>query len=150
MPPRNAALAAVAMAAVLVLAGCAGPISGGTDTAAPGDATGATPENAAVDGDSGAVEFYISDEENTIDDFAHLNVTITKVGLHRVDDGSDAATATVNGEAVGETDGSGTVTFTVPEDAEELEVPVTKGDTEVELTREVGGGQGNGALRAVR
>jgi hypothetical protein len=96
MPTTRAALAALAMAGVLVLAGCAGPISTGTDTPGSDDATGETPSNAAIGGDGGAVEFYISDEENAIDDFAHLNVTITKVGLHRVGDASDSASTEDN------------------------------------------------------
>jgi len=82
-------LASVLMAVMLVLAGCSGApgLSGG-----PSDGTS---EEAST------VNFYVSDEENAIDDFEHLNVTITKVGLHRADasDGADA-----NGTAENESD----------------------------------------------
>lgn len=43
------------------------------------------------------------------------------------------ATVTVDGEAVGTTDGDGRLTFAVPEDVDELTVVVTDGDDEVEL-----------------
>jgi len=88
------------MAAVLVLAGCSGAAPGGTaDPAADDDGTladGETPIGGSS-GDGGTVTFYISDEENAIDDFEHLNVTVTKVGLHRtgdVEDDDETATAT--------------------------------------------------------
>ncbi|MFB6236304.1 MAG: DUF4382 domain-containing protein [Halopenitus sp.] len=64
MPRRVPTLAVLLL---VLLAGCAG--------AAP----------FADDADTGTVSLYLSDEENAIDDFRHLNVTITKVGLKRAD-----------------------------------------------------------------
>jgi len=57
-------IAAVAMAAMLVLAGCSGAPGGGSGTA-----------------ETGTVSFYVSDQPNAIDDFEHLNVTITEVAF---------------------------------------------------------------------
>ena len=56
------------VASLVVLAGCAGGITGqsGTQTQSA---------------DSGTVQFYVSDEANAISQFEHLNVTVTKVGL---------------------------------------------------------------------
>ncbi|AGB30065.1 hypothetical protein C488_19407 [Natrinema pellirubrum DSM 15624] len=68
----------VVVAALVAVAGCAGGMGG-------------QPANESADGDSpmtddssgamGTAAFYISDEPNVIDDFEHLNVTITKVGF---------------------------------------------------------------------
>ncbi|MFC7166317.1 DUF4382 domain-containing protein [Halospeciosus flavus] len=65
-------LASVALVLAVVLAGCAGvaPLSDGDAGA-----------------DTGTVSLYLSDETNAIDDFRHLNVTVTKVGLKK-DDGN--------------------------------------------------------------
>lgn len=43
------------------------------------------------------------------------------------------AVVEVNGELAGETNADGKLTFTVPEDAEDVEIVVTKGDAEIEL-----------------
>lgn len=114
MPTVKTTLGAVAMAALLVLAGCAGPISNTTDT--PGTAT---PDNStATESNSGTVEFYLSDEENAINDFRHLNVTITKVGFHRTDGEDDGdempidSTETTTLSETAETDTNTTVTTT--------------------------------------
>jgi hypothetical protein len=69
----------VAVALLVVLAGCAGGI--GTPTTQPTDGNG------PAGGDSATVNFYISDERNDIDDFEHLNVTVTEVGFERADSG---------------------------------------------------------------
>jgi hypothetical protein len=62
---------------MLLLAGCTGaPSLGATGDAPTGQATG-------------SVDFYVSDEQNAIDDFEHLNVTVTEVGLHRAEAGDD-------------------------------------------------------------
>ncbi|WP_089669236.1 DUF4382 domain-containing protein [Halobacterium jilantaiense] len=62
------------VAALVVLAGCAGgiagPNAGGTGDSSTDSAT-----------DSGTVQFYLSDERNAIDQFEHLNVTVTSVGF---------------------------------------------------------------------
>ena len=57
---------AVLAAALVVLAGCAGGIGGPSDTEAS---------------NSGTVAFYVSDERNAIDQFSHLNVTVTEVAF---------------------------------------------------------------------
>lgn len=41
------------------------------------------PGDEAENGQQGSLAFYVSDERNDIDDFDHLNVTITKVRFHR-------------------------------------------------------------------
>jgi hypothetical protein len=56
---------AVAVSLLLVTAGCSGFVD---------DAGGAE--------GSGTVAFYVSDQPNAIDDFEHLNVTISEVGFH--------------------------------------------------------------------
>jgi hypothetical protein len=147
MPTTRSVLAVLAMAAVLVLAGCAGPISSGTDAPGPEDATGETPSNAAVDGDGGAVEFYISDEENAIDDFAHLNVTITKVGLHRVGDASDSAstgdnaTATEGNATPSEVTASATSTTAATSTTTPTLTPGTDAEEDEEKDEEDDGGE---------
>jgi hypothetical protein len=65
------------VALLVLLAGCGGGIPGGTD-GGDGDA-----------GDGGTVNFYISDQQNAIDDFEHLNVTVTEVGLYRVNESGE-------------------------------------------------------------
>lgn len=66
---------ALMLAAIVALAGCVGGI-GGLNSPSDSDAR------------TGTVNLYISDRPNDIDDFRHLNVTITKVGFKKVDDGS--------------------------------------------------------------
>ena len=52
-----------------------------------GDAADATPAGqgagAATASDEGSLNFYVSDEKNAIDDFEHLNATVSKVGFQR-------------------------------------------------------------------
>ncbi|MFB6254451.1 MAG: DUF4382 domain-containing protein [Halobacteriaceae archaeon] len=74
---------AILAATLIVLAGCAGGVT--NMTATPTQTQSATQNNditqdSADQGDA-TIQFYISDEKNAIEDFAHLNVTITKVGL---------------------------------------------------------------------
>jgi hypothetical protein len=52
--------------------------AGGGDGDAPADAPPAQ------------MNFYVSDQQNAIADFAHLNVTITEIGLKRADAGDDS------------------------------------------------------------
>lgn len=91
----------VAVVALLVLlAGCAGGMGDGgpddalsttvidgttTDGTTAGGADGAstTPGDDGEETDGKSVNFYVSDEPNAIDRFAHLNVTITRVGFER-------------------------------------------------------------------
>jgi len=49
------------------------------------------------DGGMGTAAFYVSDDPSVIDDFQHLNVTITKVGFKRT---GDLVTATRTGPTV--------------------------------------------------
>lgn len=77
------------LAAVLVLlAGCAASVPGDPTTAPSGD------DGLAADS-TGGVAFYLSDQPNAIDDFEHLNVTVTQVGFHPK--GADNETADVDG-----------------------------------------------------
>ncbi|MXR40243.1 DUF4382 domain-containing protein [Halobaculum sp. WSA2] len=69
--------AAVAAALMLILAGCAGGVPSGPSGGDAGTADGGD--------DGGTVNFYISDQQNAIDQFEHLNVTITEVTLVRAD-----------------------------------------------------------------
>lgn len=85
------------VASLVLLAGCAGPLSGtpGTADGGPASASG-----------SGTLSFFVSDQPAAIDDFEHLNVTITAVGVHRVANDSDTeSTATdENGAAMTESE----------------------------------------------
>jgi hypothetical protein len=83
-------LLAVALAAMLALAGCAGSTTPGAPTAGG--------ENGGSGGDggtaaTGTVQFYVSDQPAAIEDFEHLNVTITQIGFERAND-ADAAGGT--------------------------------------------------------
>ncbi|MFC6992839.1 DUF4382 domain-containing protein [Haladaptatus sp. GCM10025707] len=86
------------VAAMLVLAGCTGGMGPADDTT-----------TAAGDGDpseTGTVNFFISDQENAISAFSHLNVTVDAVSFRKAgsDDGGDdeksttAETATTTAE----------------------------------------------------
>ncbi|MCO8267570.1 DUF4382 domain-containing protein [Haloferax sp. AB510] len=71
---------------MVVLAGCAGGTGTLTETQTDGAADATT--TASSDGDAartGTVNFYVSDEQNAIADFEHLNVTIERVTLVRAD-----------------------------------------------------------------
>ena len=69
------AAAAVLVVSMVVLAGCSVSSS---DTSAEG---------------TGTVRMYVSDERNAIEQFAHLNVTVTGVGFRAAEAGSGGATA---------------------------------------------------------
>lgn len=98
---RTKTATALVAALLLVLAGCAGgagpAADGGTSAdATDTDATDGDAEESALDpttgettGDVGTVTMYVSD--SPIEDFQHLNVTISKVGLKRAagENGSD-------------------------------------------------------------
>ncbi|GGN11777.1 DUF4382 domain-containing protein [Halarchaeum nitratireducens] len=93
-------LLAVCLVALVVLAGCAGGPGGGTTstTSDDGGATSTTSDGGTSG--SGTVVTYLSDRPAAIDDFAHLNATVTRVGLHRVSaagNESDGANATAGG-----------------------------------------------------
>ncbi|WP_338726785.1 DUF4382 domain-containing protein [Haladaptatus sp. DJG-WS-42] len=92
------------MAALLVLAGCTGGM-GPTDettTASGGDAA-----------TMGTVNFYISDQENAINDFEHLNVTVDAVSFRKAGgDEETETTTTATTTAETETTASETETTT--------------------------------------
>ncbi|MCU4802747.1 DUF4382 domain-containing protein [Halobacteria archaeon HArc-gm2] len=95
---RVTTLRTVAVVAVVVLAGCSGVVSQG-DQATPATTSTADASTAnqgysvsvvsQTSGSDDGVHFYVSDEENAIDDFAHLNVTISRVGFQRAADGDN-------------------------------------------------------------
>lgn len=94
-----------AVATMLVLAGCAGA-GPGTESAASteggpaDDSTADTPGETGDGTQSGTVAFYLSDDPNDIDDFRHLNVTVTEVQFHYAGSGSDdETTVTVTPES---------------------------------------------------
>jgi len=79
------------VAALVAIAGCAGGMGGEPGTNDDGSMTDSS-------GGTGTAAFYVSDEPNVIDDFEHLNVTITKVGFKK--------TGNVTADATNETDGN--------------------------------------------
>ncbi|SDC69051.1 DUF4382 domain-containing protein [Natrinema hispanicum] len=81
----------VLVAALVAIAGCAGGMGGDPGTNDDGSMTDSS-------GGTGTAAFYVSDEPNVIDDFEHLNVTITKVGFKK--------TGNVTADATNETDGN--------------------------------------------
>ncbi len=109
-------------AAMLVLAGCAGSTGGDSspavdDTVTPGDEM----ESAGDTTTTGTVEFYVSDDPGQIDDFRHLNVTISQIGFQHSGEADD------DGE--NETETSETET-----DEEEMETPENEADDEETTT----------------
>ena len=76
----NRSILAVALAGLVLLAGCASGVPSdldGTDAQTGGDA--------ASSAQMGTVDFYVSDRPNDMDDFEHLNVTVTTVQFHLVE-----------------------------------------------------------------
>jgi cold shock CspA family protein len=107
-------VASLLVAALVMLAGCAGGIAGQNPS-------GAQTQSA----DSGTVNFYVSDEKNAIEDFEHLNVTISKIGFQTAGD----AEADAEAEGDAETDGDENETTTVENtttDASENETSTTQ------------------------
>ncbi|WP_254762523.1 DUF4382 domain-containing protein [Natrinema marinum] len=80
------AIQLVLVAALVAIAGCAGGMGGEPAQQATND-DGET--MGSSDGGVGTAAFYVSDEPNVIDDFEHLNVTITKVGFKKAGSASD-------------------------------------------------------------
>ncbi len=116
------AIATAVVATLVILAGCLGGSAGGpgVGTTSPPTGTDVTTPTDGSSGETGAVHFYVSDEPNAIEDFDHLNVSISAVGLHRVDGGAtETATPTpANGTR---TPANGTATPGDEADAEEDE-----------------------------
>jgi len=76
----------ILVAALVAIAGCAGGMGGTPESDSPTDDSSTTDSS---DGGMGTAAFYVSDDPSVIDDFQHLNVTITKVGFKRTGDLSD-------------------------------------------------------------
>jgi hypothetical protein len=135
-------VAAGLLALLVVSAGCVGGIGAGPATDAPasdGDAgDGASDGSAGSAEESGTVNFYVSDRPNDMDDFEHLNVTVTAVRFHLVEPANETdganATATPNGSAT--PDGTTTVTATATLDEAETE---TDEESEAEASDEDAG-----------
>ena len=90
---------------------------------------------------------YISDERNAIEDFEHLNATITRVGSKPAGEGEGADDGDADDT---ETEDVETADDTNATDAEEPEVIVTHRGGEAELEAELGDGSGgNGTTTAV-
>jgi hypothetical protein len=121
---RNA-IASVLVAALVLLAGCSGGITGSQDGTATDGSTTTAAQSTTGATDSGTLNLYISDEQNAISDFEHLNVTITRVGLNPAgDDGDDA-----DNEDSDDTDESGDET-NESDDTENVTATTTETQTE--------------------
>lgn len=132
---RRQTLLTLLTAVMLVLAGCAG--STGGDGSPTTDGT-TTPDAELDDSDTdsggttatGTVQFYVSDDPGQIDDFRHLNVTISQIGFQRADGGEEMDDEGVENESEEETETPENETET-PEN--ETETPE---DTDDETTTE--------------
>jgi len=152
-------LATVLTALLVVVAGCSGgPMSGdatpiddatvedGADSA-DGDATDGGSDTT---GSTGTVNFYVSDQPNDMDDFEHLNVTITQVQFHLVDgadDVTDNETTEMDDNETAETDDADDNETVTPEetvDADDNETTETAepDDNETATPEETGDADG--------
>ncbi|WP_254521619.1 DUF4382 domain-containing protein [Natrinema caseinilyticum] len=84
------AIQLILVAALVAIAGCAGGMGG---KPADDPTTDDAPETIDSSGATGTAAFYVSDEPSQIDNFRHLNVTITKVGFKKT------GSADVSGES---------------------------------------------------
>ncbi|WP_123534891.1 DUF4382 domain-containing protein [Halosimplex salinum] len=138
------AFVALATALLVVTAGCAATPGTGTPSvggADDGDGAGTSDGDGTTDSDStdaGTVNFYVSDEPNDMDDFEHLNVTISSVQFHLVDaanesaDDENASTATATATAANGTDSDGDATETDVDDTVANETDADDEKTEEE------------------
>ena len=97
------AIQLILVAALVAVAGCAGGMGGAPGSNSPTD------DSTVTDSDQGAgtAAFYVSDQPNVIDDFRHLNVTITKVGFKKAGDASSGDSNETDGSDGNEsTDGT--------------------------------------------
>jgi len=129
------AVAAALVAGLVLLAGCSSGLTGTPDgTATEESALDGETTAEEIEGETGTVNMYISDERNAIDDFEHLNVTVTRVGVKPAGDDSDdedadaddtetenGGTGTENGGT--EDDDTETAADTNATDAEGIEAP---------------------------
>lgn len=116
----RAKLATLLVAAMLVLAGCAGttgsPTPSGTDSA-----------------QTAQVNFYVSDNPGDIDDFSHLNVTITQVAFVKAEDADGNETEADEEEEANETEADDENETEMDEEGERIVRDVN--DTTVDLTQ---------------
>jgi hypothetical protein len=138
-------IATLLVAALVLLAGCSGGITGSPDSPATDSSgtdsttTEAESVQGELDGDSGTVNLYISDEENAISDFEHLNVTITRVGFKRTADGGEMEDGDESTE--NETDHSDENESDDVEDGNETEVDDEDDGNETEVDDEDDGNE---------
>jgi hypothetical protein len=120
---RRHGLAAILIATLVVLAGCTGGVGPGVGSSDD------TTDMATTDGaGTGTVQFYISDQPSAIEDFDHLNVTITQVGFQQADGDEE--------EELNETDESDDeeteLNETADSDDEETETPNSTAEPETD------------------
>ncbi|MFB6185340.1 MAG: DUF4382 domain-containing protein [Halobacteriaceae archaeon] len=132
---------AILAATLIVLAGCAGGVT--NMTATPTQTQSATQNNditqdSADQGDA-TIQFYISDEKNAIEDFAHLNVTITKVGLKPKTNGPNDTTTPTTTTATTKTPTTNTATANTPTtNTATANTPTTTGSAQDESNEKAG------------
>ncbi|QLK24463.1 DUF4382 domain-containing protein [Natrinema zhouii] len=120
----------ILVAALVAIAGCAGGMGGDLGNDSPTDDSSTTDSS---DGGMGTAAFYVSDDPSVIDDFRHLNVTITKVGFKRTGNLSDGDS--------NETDSSGNETDGDDEnESGDGSEPVNETDTEADKDTEADDG----------
>jgi hypothetical protein len=85
---RKNAIGAVAVAVLLVLAGCSSAVPGST-TQVQSTTAGTVDGGGSSTADAVDLTFYVSDRPGAIEDFEHLNVTITRIGLHEAGDAAE-------------------------------------------------------------
>jgi len=115
---NRSALAAALVAGLVLLAGCSSGFAGSSDGTATGESAldGETTAE-EIQGDTGTVNMYISDEENAIEDFEHLSVTITRVGVKPAGEETDDSEDAEDAESAGnETDDDANTTESVETD----------------------------------
>jgi len=133
------AIGALAMAALLVLAGCSSAVPGSNTQVQTTEADGG--DGATTDGSTSAdLTFYVSDRPGAIEDFEHLNVTITKIGLHKTsgDDGADDGdeTESANDTTADDANADAVQTTTVEDPNETTVTMTTTESTETETETE--------------
>ncbi|SEK52952.1 DUF4382 domain-containing protein [Haloferax larsenii] len=89
--------ATVLVALLVLLAGCAGGSGTLTDAPSGSDSDGTASGDQATQ--TGTLNFYVSDEQNAIADFEHLNVTIKRVTLMQANSDSDGDSEDADAEA---------------------------------------------------
>ena len=101
------AIQLILVAVLVAVAGCAGGTGGELGNESPDDESTNSPAMVDSSGETGTAAFYLSDEPNVIDDFEHLNVTITKVGFKKTGNGPEGETNETAGENESTESGTG-------------------------------------------